>query len=102
MERLVPVYALTLAGTISASTLAADNIPARCCPNSCEIATGAMEYGTASGRTRRTGIRQNGEFVPLSRNIYLGESPDDRARICIGFDTFGNKEVKCMFTPAIM
>ncbi|MGR3323099.1 MAG: hypothetical protein ACU0DK_14345 [Pseudooceanicola sp.] len=92
---LVPVAGLGLSLGGSPAT-AEPFIPSWCCPNTC-IADGAD--GSRTGF--KVGRAGEGDGIPMSRNLYVGESPDNQTLVCIGFDDFGNKQVKCLFLPPV-
>ncbi len=92
------IRGLGLAAALSGPAIAADGaVPDWCCPESCRVAGRSVVLG-ADG----VSLPGTGRVIPYARNVYLGEARDGRVRICIGFDDFGDREVKCLFAPPAM
>lgn len=68
--------------------------PSACCPELCkpinkfrEINEGFVEVGT--------------KRLPVSERVFRGASQDNKYHACVGYDMFGNEEVKCIFEPLL-
>lgn len=73
-------------------------IPDLCCPSSCVSASSdLMIVSVESGQVAV--MSQDGEMVPFARNFHLGPAADNRVHICFSFNSFGDREVKCLLTP---
>ncbi len=99
---MIQIRAVALLMALGATPAAAGSIPSWCCPNTCEAAGVSFEVAYPRGRGAQVQVIQNGQSIPLSGSFYLGEATDNQVHVCIGFNAFGNPEVKCQLTPPMM
>ena len=99
---MIRTLALALVMALAATPAGAANIPSWCCPNTCQAAGVSFRIAYPRERGEEVQVIQNGQSIPLSGSFYLGEAADSQVHICIGFDAFGNREVKCLLTPPMM
>ena len=96
-------FLISLTGMLPAnSCLAQSWYPQLCCPNSCLTISEAPGVIVDYNDRPHGSLMMAGQGLPLSGNLFVGASPDNRTHVCIGYDSFGNKEIKCLFTPPIM
>lgn len=79
--------------------LAGPDIPSWCCPSTCQVANGSITITPSIGQSGEAAIVLGEKRIPFSKNYFRGDAPDGQTRLCIGFDAFGNPEVKCLFSP---
>ena len=72
--------------------------PTRCCPLTCKTVSGFNPEIALSD----LGGTDHGTGPAITRNTLVGVAPDNRTHVCIGFDEFGNPELKCLFRPPMM
>lgn len=97
MFRLAACCLIVVMSTILAD--AEPNYPSWCCPRSCKSTDRTTKIVTTPDGTMQ--VLQDGQVIPFSENYYRGDTQKNRIQICIGFDAFGNREVKCLFSPLI-
>lgn len=96
--RVLRQFGLLIAVSVNAAPLAAEEwYPRECCPQTC-VASGGREMTEAQAGKSLLG----GQRLPLAKNALVGEAPDRKLHLCVGYDDFGNPEIKCMFTPPMM
>jgi len=76
--------------------------PSWCCPTSCISTEGPVDIGPTGVTAHLGGAGAGARTVPFSKNIFLGQSPDEKVHLCIGFTDFGDRELKCLLIPAII
>ena len=90
------IFALT---TFPSPSLAEPDIPSWCCPSTCQVIDGAVGIVSSTGQ-RGSAVRIGDQKkIPFSKNLFRGDAPDGLTRVCIGFDAFGDPEIKCLFSP---
>lgn len=94
-------YAISVLALVSypLSALAQPNIPSWCCPSTCQVIDGSTDTITSIEERGPTASSRNEKTIPYSKNLFLGDAPDGLSRACIGFDAFGDPEIKCLFSP---
>ena len=94
---------MAMAGALVVSPTHAQNwYPVVCCPNSC-LSFDEIPQLTGHGIGQLHGSRGLAvQRLPFSKDLHVGTSPDAKTHVCVGYDSFGNKEIKCMFTPPMM
>lgn len=101
MKLVRTLFAAHLAALPSAAPAADWSYPNQCCPISCAPidATERLE-GEPVSAPRAVFTARHGR-LPVPAGLPLRQSPDGRIHICVGFDPFGDPEVKCLFVPLI-
>lgn len=74
-------------------------IPSWCCPNACQIVEGSTMLDSSNGPGGLSASAVDGRELPFSENLYRGETRDGLTRICVGFNAFGDPEIKCVLSP---
>ena len=80
-------------------TLAEPDIPSWCCPGTCQVEDGSSNSVLSTEERGPTALRHYEKTIPFSKDLFRGNAPDGLTRVCIGFDAFGDPEIKCLFSP---
>jgi hypothetical protein len=99
-KQIAAILVMMTAPPVVADT--GSSIPVWCCPISCVAIDGPVRIGGSDVSTEYDGFETAAPNTPLSKNVFIGESPDDRVHVCIGFTDFGDREIKCLLTPPMM
>jgi hypothetical protein len=75
------------------------DIPSWCCPSTCQVIDGTVGIVLATEQRGATALSWGEKKIPFSKNLFRGDAPDGSTRVCIGFDAFGDPEIKCLFSP---
>ncbi|MCH5374027.1 MAG: hypothetical protein JJ992_08625 [Planctomycetes bacterium] len=76
--------------------------PILCCPDTCRTVDRSNAFISVGDGTDRRGVRRGASVIPLADNVFMGQAPDNQVHACVGFDAFGDEEIKCLFTPPLM
>jgi hypothetical protein len=76
--------------------------PTLCCPNTCKPVDRVNAFVRIGDGSLRRGVRRGSSVLPFADNVFIGEAPDNQVHACVGFDAFGDEEIKCLFTPPLM
>ncbi len=76
--------------------------PAPCCPKVCAPLATSLRLSSDAVQAGLTDVRLLDERVPVSADAYIGVSPDHRFHLCVVYDAFGNREITCLFVPAMV
>ena len=81
---------------------AAQSTPAWCCPTQCEV-----DHGNARLLPREDGsgafdLMLDNVRVPIMPGAFHGTSDRGPMRFCVGYDAFGDRQIKCLFVPSIV
>lgn len=96
------IFVTALAIVPGAMTQADSWYPRQCFPLTCAPVEDTDQFGTESGASSRAIISSQHGRVPIPSGLPLRPSPDGRMHVCVGYDAFGDMEVKCLFAPPIM
>lgn len=92
------ILVMALASFISPA-FAEQDIPTWCCPSTCQVIDGSTDEVSSTDERGATDFSHNEKTIPFSNDLYRGNAPDGLTRVCIGFNTFGDPEIKCIFSP---
>jgi hypothetical protein len=93
---------LTLTALPAVAVADTDPIPVWCCPDFCNVADETavlMPRGDASGEYD---LILDGKPVPVLPDAFRGIAQDHPMQYCMGYDPFGDRQIKCLFIPSII
>lgn len=82
---------------LGAPVLADALYPDLCCPQTCRAVEPVVPFHSGSSMTGAANIAG----MVITENTMIDLSPDDRTHVCVGFDEFGDPELKCLFRPSV-
>lgn len=86
---------------IAPSTVVAEVPPVWCCPDQCKVdESGATLLPRNDGSSEFDLLLSDGR-VPVMPGAFHGTSEGQPVKYCIGYDAFGNRQIKCLFIPSI-
>ena len=93
--------ALVLSAYPVLATAEEQPLPVWCCPEQCSEAdenAALLPRGDASGEFD---LLLNGTRIPVMPEAFHGTSAERPMQYCVGYDAFGDRQIKCLFIPAI-
>ncbi len=99
------LFLMTSFVAVQGTPLLADSpYPRECCPRTwtCAPVEGSGQLAVSPGKLPRAVLMSGYGSVPIPGNVRLRESKDNRMHACIGYNDFGDREVKCLLLPTIM
>lgn len=76
--------------------------PAWCCPNQCQIDDGGARLLPREDGSGEFDLLLEDVRVPVMPGAFHGMSESGPMRYCVGYDTFGNRQIKCLFVPSLV
>lgn len=95
----LPTLAVTLYPAVAPAD--AQPVPVWCCPEFCKT---AGEDAALLPRRDKSGgydLLLNGTRVPVMPGAFQGTTSDRPMQYCLGYDAFGDRQIKCLFIPSI-
>ncbi len=74
--------------------------PSWCCPNQCQTDDGHAKLVPREDGSGEFDLILNNVRVPVMSDAFVGSSEDGNIRYCIGYDSFGSRQIKCLFVSA--
>lgn len=76
--------------------------PRECCPKTCTMIEAPQLKALLKQGGERTITLSTHQKLPVPKKLEARESKDGEYHACIGYDAFGDLEVKCLFVPVTM
>ena len=92
------LFALALALGPAIATADEQTVPIWCCPEFCETADDSAALLPRPGTSGGYDLLLNGTRVPVMPNAFQGTSADSPMQYCVGYDAFGDRQIKCLIT----
>lgn len=77
----------------------ATQTPVWCCPDQCISDDGSAALVPGNAASGDFDLILNGVRVPVMPGAFQGTAPDSLMRYCLGYNAFGDLQVKCLFVP---
>lgn len=94
--------AIALAALPLSATAQGTEKPIWCCPEFCGEADETAALMPRDDESGAYDLVLNGRAIPVMPDAFHGTAADSPMQYCLGFDAFGNQQIKCLFIPALM
>lgn len=97
---LVAGLSFLIAPAVLLGKTAPKSTPSWCCPNQCQTDDGDAKLVPREDGSGELDLIINEVRVPIMSDAFVGSSEDGNISYCIGYDSFGSRQIKCLFVSA--